>query len=238
MKTLVLGDIHGRVCWKNIIKKENPDLTIFLGDYVTSHENISDEVQINNVLEILDYKESNPGSCILLRGNHDLQCLYNNSDLWACYPEPSKKLLSIFSSPEFRNRFLGDTQWIHIDSDTIFSHAGISKTWLGDTGKTVDKINELGPDENLFGFRPDNYFDTYGDSVTQGCIWIRPQSLLNDCIDGYNQVVGHSTVKNITDISKFSQLLEKSIWLCDNLPDEYLIIENGNFEPRENYTSE
>ena len=56
MKTLILGDIHGRDCWKKIIKSELPDLTIFLGDYVTSHENIHSEIQINNVFEILEYK--------------------------------------------------------------------------------------------------------------------------------------------------------------------------------------
>ena len=25
MRTLILGDIHGRTIWKDIIKKENPD---------------------------------------------------------------------------------------------------------------------------------------------------------------------------------------------------------------------
>ena len=34
---LVLGDIHGRTIWKDIIDTENPDLIIFLGDYVTTH---------------------------------------------------------------------------------------------------------------------------------------------------------------------------------------------------------
>ena len=38
MRTLVLGDIHGKTIWKDIIKKENPDKVIFLGDYVTTHE--------------------------------------------------------------------------------------------------------------------------------------------------------------------------------------------------------
>ena len=27
-KILVLGDIHGRTCWSDIIKKENPDKVI------------------------------------------------------------------------------------------------------------------------------------------------------------------------------------------------------------------
>ena len=49
MRTLVLGDIHGKTIWKDIIKKENPDKVIFLGDYVTTHDDISSEKQIANL---------------------------------------------------------------------------------------------------------------------------------------------------------------------------------------------
>ena len=72
MKTLALGDIHGKTIWKDIIKKENPDRVIFLGDYVTTHEGISSKIQIANLEEILDYKESNYEKVILLRGNHKI----------------------------------------------------------------------------------------------------------------------------------------------------------------------
>lgn len=237
MKTLILGDIHGRTCWKDIIKKENPDLTIFLGDYVTSHENIDSHIQLNNCNEILDYKETNPSEVILLRGNHDLQCLYGNSGAWACSPYPEPDLLYVFSQPQYRDRFLELTQWIYIQDNVIYSHAGISKTWLHDTGVSLDDINKLNPSENLFGFRPDSMFDMSGDSKTQSCIWIRPQSLVEDAISGYSQVIGHSTVHTIIDLKNIIPI-KNSIWLCDNLPDEYLIRkDDGTFEIRENYTS-
>ncbi len=239
MKTLILGDIHGRACWKSIISKEKPDLTIFLGDYVTSHEGIQDEIQINNILEILEYKESNPKNCILLRGNHDLQCIYLNSRDWACYPEPSRHLLNVLSSAKFRDRFLDDTQWIYIQDNIIYSHAGISNTWLKDTGvNRLEDINTLEPIPSLFGFRPSSLFDTSGDSITQGCIWIRPQSLVEDAVDGFIQVVGHSTVHSITNIKKLVPSLSNAIWLCDCLPDEYLIRkDDGTFETKENYST-
>ena len=69
---LVIGDIHGKTIWKDIIKKENPDKVIFLGDYVTTHEGISSEQQISNLKEILTYKEENSDKVILLRGNHKI----------------------------------------------------------------------------------------------------------------------------------------------------------------------
>lgn len=73
MKILVLGDIHGRTIWKEILNKESPDFIIFLGDYVSSHDDISAEQQISNLEEILLYKESNLDKVILLRGNHKIQ---------------------------------------------------------------------------------------------------------------------------------------------------------------------
>ena len=54
-KIVVLGDIHGRTVWKDIIAQERPDQAIFLGDYVSTRENISDVDQISNLKEILKY---------------------------------------------------------------------------------------------------------------------------------------------------------------------------------------
>lgn len=72
MKFLIIGDIHGRKIWKEIIEKENADRVIFLGDYVSTHDNISEEEQIENLTEILRYKKENPEKVILLRGNHEI----------------------------------------------------------------------------------------------------------------------------------------------------------------------
>ena len=57
MVTLVFGDIHGRAIWKDIVKKEKYDKVIFLGDYVTTHELISDEQQLSNFIDILNFKK-------------------------------------------------------------------------------------------------------------------------------------------------------------------------------------
>lgn len=36
MKTVIVGDIHGRTIWKDILEKEQPDRVVFLGDYVST----------------------------------------------------------------------------------------------------------------------------------------------------------------------------------------------------------
>ena len=222
MKILVLGDIHGRTIWKNIIEKENPDITIFLGDYVTSHDNISISEQITNLEEILKYKESNTDKVILLRGNHDLQFLgYYWAECSGYNPELAKYMLSI------KDRFLSLTQWIYIHDKIIFSHAGISKVWL-DNNK-IEDINNMEP-SGYFGFTPDNLCDYYGTSETQPLTWIRPQVLCTCNINGWNQVVGHTPVT--INIFNIKGTKEEDIWLCDALGiSKYLIIDNNIFIP-------
>lgn len=250
MKTVVLGDIHGRLIWMDIIEKENPDRVIFLGDYVTTHDKVSAEQQLSNLEDILNYKEENPDKVILLRGNHDTQHL---GYYWAQCSGWNGKVWGTMSQLEFKNRFLNLTQWVYIDSDlkTIFSHAGISKVWLKSVEKyiiskqgaqyddgTIDEeillasINSIEPCE-LFGFTPSNSLDYYGESITQPLTWIRPASLCECNINEWNQVVGHTPVNDhIIDIGEHVGIKEK-IWLCDALCiNQYLVIEDSKFIPK------
>ena len=222
-KILVLGDIHGRTCWADIIKKENPDKVIFLGDYVSTHENISSDQQCSNLEDILNYKEANSDKVILLRGNHDLQHLgYSWAGCSGYFNEVGKYMESI------KDRFLTDTQWVYVEGSIIFSHAGISKTWFNNFDfKDINLLNNCEPSEK-FGFTPNSFYDYYGNSITQPCVWIRPQVLVTDALDGYIQVVGHTPVKKITNLKSVKDEWPE-IWLCDCLPDEYLVIENNEF---------
>lgn len=226
-KLLVIGDPHGRTIWKDIINIENPDRVIFLGDYVTTHEDITAEQQISNLEEILSYKEENSNKVILLRGNHDVCEL---GYYWAeCYPtEP--KVRQVMSVDPLKSRFLSNTQWIYIDEELkiIFSHAGVSKVWMKDNNiNDVHDINGLPPSE-IFGFTPDSPWDMYGNSVTQPPTWIRPASLLECNVDEYDQVVGHTPLRKIPkDVAPNG----RAIWFCDILgASKYLVIDNNKFQ--------
>ena len=222
-KILVLGDIHGRTCWADIIKKENPDKVIFLGDYVSTHEDISEEQQCLNLEDILNYKEVNPDKVILLIGNHDDQHLgYSWAECSGHSRNVEKYMVSI------KDRFLADTQWIYVEGNIIFSHAGISKTWFNNFAfEDINLLNNCEPSEK-FAFTPNSFSDYYGNSITQPCVWIRPISLVQDALDGYIQVVGHTPFKNITNTKSIRDDWPE-IWLCDCLPKEYLVIENDEF---------
>ena len=230
---LVIGDIHGRSIWKDIIEKENPDKVIFLGDYVSTHDNISSTQQINNLEEILTYKENNPDKVILLRGNH---CVQHLGYYWAECSGFNPKVWQYMSESNFKERFLKLTQWIYIDENlkTIFSHAGISSIWMDNSNiNSIYDINKLEPSE-LFAFTPNSTHDYYGDSVTQPPIWIRPQALYECNIADWDQVVGHTPViKDIINIREFTKN-NRNIWLCDALNiSKYLIIDNNEFIPSE-----
>lgn len=93
----------------------------------------------------------------------------------------------------------------------------------------LDEINEIEPCER-FGFVSDSFYDSYGTSKTQSCTWIRPATLVEYAVNGYNQVVGHTPV----DVVKsFEMDNGKMLWLCDSLAyNNYLMINNNIFESR------
>ena len=241
MKIVVLGDIHGRLEWFDIIQKEQPDKVIFLGDYVSSHENINSEQQCSNLEDILNFKKEKFDDVILLRGNHDLQHL---NYYWASCSGYERKVAEYMLS--IKDKFLSNTQWVTLHDNIIFSHAGISKTWfkslnIGEpTKENILKINDLEPSE-LFAFTPEHYSDYYGDSVTQPCTWIRPSSLLLNCLDDWNQVVGHTrlyrpgNVLGNGDLEKYRDSYNFNIselWFIDAMPLQYMVIDNNIREMR------
>ena len=121
MKILVLGDTHGRSVWYDIILKENDvDKIIFLGDYVSTHNPyITPEIQISELTKILTYKDINKDKVILLRGNHDTQHLGYS---WAECSGFIYDVFSYMSGSEVKERFLNLTQWIYVYNNIIFSH--------------------------------------------------------------------------------------------------------------------
>ena len=231
-KFVIIGDVHGRTQWKKIVE-DNPDADkfIFLGDYVSSHDGISGTQQIDNCIAILEFKEDNPDKVVLLRGNHDIQHLGYS---WAECCGFDREVYDWMANGDVKREFLDDTQWVYVYNDIVFSHAGITKRWFEDSGcKKVEDINNLEPSE-LFGFRPCKFSDYYGISKTQGPTWVRLLTLAEHALPGYTYVVGHTTVKRITNIKDLADPEEfpncPNIWACDCMPNEYLVYENNEFK--------
>jgi len=232
MKTVVIGDIHGRNIWKIIIEREKPNRVIFIGDYFDSF-NIERIFQIHNFKEIIQFKINNPHiEVILLIGNHDFHY----------FPEIGDRSISGFQGaiPSIQiNHVINENrhhlQMAYMFDNILFTHAGVSEIWLTDNnwqGEPIDEyVNDVWKYKPLkFSF---NGTEPYGDNVYQTPIWIRPRSLMKinrkNFRKKYIQVVGHTHVERI-DIK--GKATGGRYYFIDALTDkggEYLIIENGVF---------
>ena len=243
MKTVVIGDVHGRSLWKLIVNQENPDRVVFIGDYFDSFD-IKGEEQLNNFLDIIEYKKSSGKEVIMLIGNHDHHYFPEIGDSGTSGYQP---MFSYQISPVLdANR--EHLQMAYQMDEFLFSHAGISSKFLdsvfGNGGwkleTMVEQVNELFKYKPLtFNFgeavsiKKMSYLDPYGDNEEQSPIWIRPRSLMaanrNTLRTQVIQVVGHTQVKKL-DLVGSEKTAGGRYYLidCQGTTGEYLIIEDGN----------
>jgi hypothetical protein len=234
MKTVVIGDIHGRSIWKLIVNMENPDRVIFIGDYFDSFD-IKGVEQIQNFKEIIEYKKTSGKEVILLVGNHDHHY----------YPEIGNTGTSGYQKGIAPNIIqVVDENREHIQmayqrDEYLFTHAGVSSVFMDETfgsngwkvETTADELNEM------FKYRPGvfsfNGLDPYGDDTYQTPIWIRPRSLMksnrNTLRTRFIQVVGHTQVNKL-DLAGAQKAAGGRYYLIDCLgtSGEYLVIQDGD----------
>ena len=240
MKYILIGDIHGRTNWKQIVEKEkDADKFIFFGDYFDPYDwSLSLNDIINNFRDILDFKINYPNKVILLIGNHDLRAFDQNANQCRYIDGTYENI-----APTFFNGILnGVFQLCYFISDTIVcSHAGFSKTWLDDTGLSFDEFslnkdfkeqvkNKTVISNYDFIYRKGDFWvDGSGDNIWQGPLWIRPESLMRNKPNDIIQCVGHTRInKNTNQLYKLDRI---KLLLCDCLEHgEYYSYENKEFK--------
>lgn len=227
MKIVCIGDIHGRICWKQIIQSNTWDKVVFMGDYFDSHDSITATQQINNFKDILEYKKTNLGKVILLVGNHDQHYIKGIDEKYKGYQYQHADEIQELINNAMEIELL---QMSYIYGDIVFTHAGITKTWARNNGIRlahlefdINRLFKLKP--GAFSFTPGKANDINGDSYTQPPTWIRPWSLKKDKLDGFIFIVGH-TVQEKLIIDP-----HESIICIDALgtSGEYLVIEDEKF---------
>jgi len=234
MKTVVIGDIHGRSIWKLIVNMENPDRVIFIGDYFDSFD-IKGVEQIQNFKEIIEYKKTSGKEVILLVGNHDHHY----------YPEIGNTGTNGYQKGIAPNIIqVVDENREHIQmayqmDEYLFTHAGVSSVFMDETfGSNGWKVETIADELNeMFKYRPGvfsfNGLDPYGDDTYQTPIWIRPRSLMksnrNTLRTRFIQVVGHTQVNKL-DLAGAQKAAGGRYYLIDCLgtSGEYLVIQDGD----------
>lgn len=198
MKIIAIGDIHGRDSWKEIVKQDF-DKVIFIGDYFDSHD-IPFKDQLQNFQAIIAFKKENIDKVVLLIGNHDFHYLRYVDEHYSGYQEK-------FAYPigdQLRDAIeAGYLQMCSLDDGFLFTHAGVTKTWaefakidLNNIEGSINKCFRFTP--QMFKFMDYDGADATGDNVWSSPIWVRPNSLGKDMVEGYVQVVGHTQHEDIT----------------------------------------
>ena len=237
MRTVVIGDTHGRSNWKLAIHQEKPDRVIFIGDYFDSFE-LSGVEQIDNFKQIIKYKEDNPQvEVVMLIGNHDHHY----------FPEVGHTGTSGYQSgiaPSIiqvidENRH--HLQMAYGFGDYLFTHAGVSPVWM-------DKV--FGPDDwskenivvdinEMFRYKPRAFdftgLEPSGDNAIQTPIWIRPRSLMSankkhpkGLKKDYIQIVGHTQMRRL-DLDGSDKFTGGRYYFIDTMDTsgQYLVIEDN-----------
>lgn len=232
MRIIVIGDLHGKNCWKEIVKQKMPDdLIVFMGDYFDSWHQTPEE-QLKNFEEIVHYKKMYPEAVTLLIGNHDFQ--YMEEGRGERYSGYNHMFAESFRKALSENRNL--LKVAKIIDGKLFTHAGVTKTWCKENGIDSDKAllssnyadsldNQI---NNLFLTKPDafrfnrNCSEPTGNNIEQSPLWVRPESLANDKVPGLLQIVGHTRVQT-------PSLFVPGVTLVDSLDrGQYVIIEGEN----------
>ena len=209
MRIIAMGDTHGRSFWKQVALNEKYDKLVFIGDYWDSYD-IPYIQQLHNFREICRFKEDNPDKVVLLIGNHDFHYL----PIAGVYKErysgyQRAKAMEIgHVIQEYLHLFQMAYKW----ENYLFTHAGVTNRWLKSTmgmpvEDTIDReVKVTVPDieeyiNDVWKYKPVKFLfngnDPYGDDVTQSPIWVRPQSLNEDALPEFIQVVGHTGMKRI-----------------------------------------
>ena len=205
MRVLIVPDTHGNSRNFLSIQKhvDSVDRIVFLGDYFDSHyPDYGFEQQRDVFLKIMNFKKSCDKPVVTLIGNHDLAYLpsykgYTNINPHQYeYQDEIEKILK---------DNIENLQIIDVIDNWIFSHAGISNRWFEramrylenlepNTKPNILGINKLLQHHDLSLFNHCSN-DPYGDDQNEGCMWIRPPSLISFGLIGYNQAVGHTTME-------------------------------------------
>ncbi|MDR2048098.1 MAG: metallophosphoesterase [Treponema sp.] len=192
---LAIGDVHGRPFWKHYLD-EDYTAFYFTGDYFDSHDpSVGFQKQYKNFVEICAAARKDKRIRLCL-GNHDYHYLQGvDGERYSGFQaRHSGKIGAVLEQN------IDLLTVVQADGDYLISHAGVTNYFLESLGLTSPlEINgAFVKNRRILVFNGENI---YGDDGTQSPIWIRPRSLCEDPLAGYNQIVGHTPVDRINELA-------------------------------------
>ena len=201
-KILIIPDVHGRTFWKSALKSGNYEKIVFLGDYTDPYEmeGITNRNALKNFKSIIAFKQQNPEKVVLLLGNHDLHYLsrhFYELAGGARYDSISAVTLQrIFSKYYDLFQLAWEIDWG--GKHYLFSHAGITQSWLKRNLKNIRKpdaehLNRLLHSNEGIESLAQVGETRWGDYPSGSIVWADIDELLvSKPLSGTYQIVGHT----------------------------------------------
>jgi predicted phosphodiesterase len=206
-KIMFIGDIHGVPDWEQIAKDALKQFyeIVFLGDYVDSFHVKTGE-QLYNLNNICIFARKNKERVTLLLGNHDYAYIYNHPGISGHQYHNIHDFKKMFQD----NIDLFQMAWGYTNPNTkkytLATHAGLTaRFWnhflVPETkeGGFVHKITEGKevPIHEVLNYLQDKDLlwkvgSARGGSGTPGILWADYTEVLEDRLEGINQIFGHT----------------------------------------------
>lgn len=212
----IIGDIHGRDCWKHLV--DDNLINVFIGDFFDPYTyNISFDDCRYNFLEIIDYKRLHPDNTVLLWGNHELHYLLQR-ELDERYSRfDYKNSEEIERILEENNCYFSGVAY-SIGDEYLVTHAGVSRywymRWFGTYNgqRPIDVAEEINNLWNLnrraFSVQGNGTFPYDQDGVTQSPLWIRPWALEK------SNLLENSACRQVFGHTQCSRIIERNGLIC------------------------
>ena len=148
MKYNVIGDIHGRTSWKELVIEDG--INIFVGDYFSPyHREYTFEKCMQNFRDIIEFKKQRPET-VLLIGNHDADHWQWNKVGYQCSRHDFEHDCEIAEEFEKNKDFFQIAY--SAGNQYLISHSGVSMIWY-----YRNKV--LTEQDNMSSFFPTTYID-------------------------------------------------------------------------------
>lgn len=194
MKTLVCGDIH---CKPELLIRAlhatSWDKFVFLGD-ACDNWGATQEDNLRIIKLLIEIKEKYGEKFVWLMGNHD----------WGYYDDSIRSSGHILPGAANVMHLLEDAidMWelFYTDGENLFSHAGMSKSFLQSTLKI--SMHDLKHSRGINNPLNQVGYASGGTSLTPSFLWARPEEVDTPPKEVVKrQIVGHTPVKTIKEVN-------------------------------------
>ena len=175
--------------------------------------------------EIVELKKKNPSKIILITGNHDAHYIY--PEIGQCSRYDYKNATKY---KEFYKENKGLFQYAFQHGNNLFTHAGVTNSWLDffdatlysfgmkdDFSNLADVLNDMGEDPKSNKILNAVSRMRGGEDFAGGITWADYKETCDDFLVGMIQFVGHSKVSYIH--TEKMPNIRGSITYCDVLED-------------------